>query len=461
MSTQSYDVLVIGSGPAGQKGAIAAAKLGKSVAVIDRKMRIGGASLHGGTVPSKTLREAILFLTGFRQRSFYGSDYTVKEHIDLRDLRERVQTVVDRETHVVRAQLQRNGVTVIDGWAKFIDPHTLEVENGVSPAQMRGDFILIACGSRAAENPNLPVDGEKIYDASELQLAGALPKEMIVVGAGVIGIEYASMFAALGMDVTIIDGRTTMLDFVDREIVERLVASMRNQNAVFRLGENVVSVTRDETGRVVATLESGKTVRGDALLYAVGRQGNADRLNLAAAGLTSDPRGRIAVNDKLQTEVPHIYAAGDVIGFPSLAATSMDQGRRAACHMFGVKRADTSKTLPYGIYTVPEISMVGKTEQELTAGKIPYEFGAAKYEELAKGQIVGELTGYLKLLFDPKSLRLLGVHVIGENAAEIIHVGQAILANDGTIQYFRDTVFNYPTFAEAYKVAALDGLNKV
>jgi NAD(P) transhydrogenase len=453
--------LVIGSGPAGQKGAIAAAKLGKSVAVIDRKMRIGGASLHGGTVPSKTLREAILFLTGFRQRSFYGSDYTVKEHIDLRDLRERVQTVVDRETHVVRAQLQRNGVTVIDGWAKFIDPHTLEVENGVSPAQMRGDFILIACGSRAAENPNLPVDGEKIYDASELQLAGALPKEMIVVGAGVIGIEYASMFAALGMDVTIIDGRTTMLDFVDREIVERLVASMRNQNAVFRLGENVVSVTRDETGRVVATLESGKTVRGDPLLYAVGRQGNADRLNLAAAGLTSDPRGRIAVNDKLQTEVPHIYAAGDVIGFPSLAATSMDQGRRAACHMFGVKRADTSKTLPYGIYTVPEISMVGKTEQELTAGKIPYEFGAAKYEELAKGQIVGELTGYLKLLFDPKSLRLLGVHVIGENAAEIIHVGQAILANDGTIQYFRDTVFNYPTFAEAYKVAALDGLNKV
>jgi NAD(P) transhydrogenase len=453
--------LVIGSGPAGQKGAIAAAKLGKSVAVIDRKMRIGGASLHGGTVPSKTLREAILFLTGFRQRSFYGSDYTVKEHIDLRDLRERVQTVVDRETHVVRAQLQRNGVTVIDGWAKFIDPHTLEVENGVSPAQMRGDFILIACGSRAAENPNLPVDGEKIYDASELQLAGALPKEMIVVGAGVIGIEYASMFAALGMDVTIIDGRTTMLDFVDREIVERLVASMRNQNAVFRLGENVVSVTRDETGRVVATLESGKTVRGDALLYAVGRQGNADRLNLAAAGLTSDPRGRIAENDKLQTEVPHIYAAGDVIGFPSLAATSMDQGRRAACHMFGVKRADTSKTLPYGIYTVPEISMVGKTEQELTAGKIPYEFGAAKYEELAKGQIVGELTGYLKLLFDPKSLRLLGVHVIGENAAEIIHVGQAILANDGTIQYFRDTVFNYPTFAEAYKVAALDGLNKV
>lgn len=461
MSPDKYDVLVIGSGPAGQKGAIAAAKLGKKVAVIDRKVRIGGASLHGGTIPSKTLREAILYLTGFRQRSFYGSDYTVKEHIDLRDLRDRVQTVIDRETHVVRAQLQRNGVTVVDGWARFADAHTLEVENGVHPARMSGDFILIACGSRAAENPNLPVDGEKIYDASELQLAGTLPKEMIVVGAGVIGIEYASMFAALGMDVTIIEGRTTLLDFVDREIVDRLVSQMRNQNAVFRLGENVVSVTRNETGRVVATLESGKTIRGDALLYAVGRQGNSDRLNLQGAGLSADSRGRISVNENLQTEVPHIYAAGDVIGFPSLAATSMDQGRRAACHMFGVKRADTSKTLPYGIYTVPEISMVGKTEQELTAAKIPYEFGAAKYEELAKGQIVGELTGYLKLLFDPKTLRLLGVHAMGESAAEIIHVGQAVLAYDGTIEYFRNTVFNYPTFAEAYKVAALDGMNKI
>jgi NAD(P) transhydrogenase len=326
---------------------------------------------------------------------------------------------------------------------------------------MSADFILIACGSRAAENPNLPVDGEKIYDASELQLAGTLPKEMIVVGAGVIGIEYASMFAALGMDVTIIEGRTEILDFVDSEIVDRLVSQMRNQNAVFRLGEKVVSVTRNETGRVVATLESGKTVRGDALLYAVGRQGNSDRLNLQAAGLSADSRGRISVNENLQTEVPHIYAAGDVIGFPSLAATSMDQGRRAACHMFGVKRADSSKTLPYGIYTVPEISMVGKTEQELTAAKIPYEFGAAKYEELAKGQIVGELTGYLKLLFDPQTLRLLGVHAMGENAAEIIHVGQAVLAYDGTIEYFRNTVFNYPTFAEAYKVAALDGMNKI
>ena len=461
MNSPNYDLLVIGSGPAGQKGAIAAAKLGKRVAVIDRKTRIGGASLHGGTIPSKTLREAILYLTGFRQRTFYGSDYTVKEHIDLRDLRERVQTVIDRETHVVRAQLQRNGVTVVDGWARFVDPHTLEIDNGADQERMRGEFILIACGSRAAENPSLPVDGEKIYDASELQLAGMLPKEMIVVGAGVIGIEYASMFAALGMDVTIIEGRTTLLDFVDREIVDRLVFLMRNQGAVFRLGENVVSVTRDETGRVVATLESGKTIRGDALLYAVGRQGNSDRLKLEAVGLSADSRGRIEVNENLQTTVPHVYAAGDVIGFPSLAATSMDQGRRAACHMFGVKRADTSKTLPYGIYTVPEISMVGKTEQELTAAKIPYEFGAAKYEELAKGQIVGELNGYLKILFDPKTLRLLGVHAMGESAAEIIHVGQAVLAYDGTIEYFRNTVFNYPTFAEAYKVAALDGLNKI
>ncbi len=457
----SYDLLVIGSGPAGQKGAIAAAKLGKKVAVVDKKNRIGGVSLHGGTIPSKTLREAILYLTGFRQRSFYGSDYTVMQHISTRDLRDRVNTVVEREMQVVRAQLRRNHVETIDGWARFVDPHTVEVESENGPQRISGSFILIACGSRAAESPNLPLDAEKIHDASELQLADALPREMIVVGAGVIGIEYASMFAALGLEVTIIEGRPTILDFVDREIVERLVVYLRNLGTVFRLGEKVVSVTRDDHDRVVATLESGKTVRGDSLLYAVGRQANADRMGVEAAGLATDARGRLTVNEHLQTAVPHIYAAGDVIGFPALAASSMDQGRRAARHMFGVPTKDFTELLPLGIYTVPEISMVGKTEQELTAAKVPYEFGAAKYEELAKGQIVGELIGYLKILFDPKSLKLLDVHAMGEAAAEIIHVGQAVMAYGGTIEYFRDTVFNYPTFAEAYKVAALDGLNKV
>jgi NAD(P) transhydrogenase len=457
----NYDLLVIGSGPAGQKGAIAAAKLGKKVAVVDKKNRIGGVSLHGGTIPSKTLREAILYLTGFRQRSFYGSDYTVMQHISLEDLRARVNTVVEREMQVVRAQLRRNDVETIDGWAKFVDPHTVEVETPNGPVRVRGDHILIACGSRAAESASLPLDPEKIHDASELQLAGALPKDVIVVGAGVIGIEYASMFAALGQDVTVIEGRSTLLDFVDKEIVERLTVHLRQLGTVFRLGEKVVSVTRDEQDRVCAVLESGKTVRGTTLLYAVGRQANADRLGVDAAGLTTDARGRLAVNAHLQTTVPHIYAAGDVIGFPALAASSMDQGRRAARHMFGATVKDLTDLLPLGIYTVPEISMVGKTEQELTAARVPYEFGVSRYEELAKGQIVGELTGFLKILFDPSSLKILGVHVIGESATEIIHVGQAVMAMGGTIEYFRDTVFNYPTFAEAYKVAALDGLNKV
>lgn len=461
MPAASYDLLVIGSGPAGQKGAIAAAKLGKKVAVIDRKARIGGVSLHGGTIPSKTLREAILYLSGFRQRTFYGGDYVVKERIDLKDLQSRVQTVVDREMQVVKAQLRRNDVVLIDGWAKFLDPHTLEVETADGPIKVMGDNILIACGSRAAESKDLPLDPEKIHDASELQLAGAMPREMIVVGAGVIGIEYASMFAALGTEVTIIEGRTTLLDFIDREIVDRLVSRMRECGAIFRLGEKVVSVERDDRGRVVATLDSGKTVRADSLLYAVGRQANADRLGVEAAGLVTDERGRLTVNEHLQTAVPHIYAAGDVIGFPALAASSMDQGRRAAYAMFNAPTRGLTEFLPLGIYTVPEISVVGKNEQELTASKTPYEFGVAKYEELAKGQIVGELGGFLKILFDPKTLKLFGVHAIGESAAEIIHVGQAVLTFGGTLEYFRDTVFNYPTFAEAYKVAALDGLNKV
>ncbi len=461
MPATSYDLLVIGSGPAGQKGAIAASKLGKKVAVVDRKARLGGASLHGGTIPSKTLREAILYLTGFRQRTFYGSDYVVKESIDLEDLRDRVRTVIERETSIVRAQLRRNGVVTIDGWARFVDPHTVEVDVDGGPLHVQAEHVLIACGSRAAENPSLPLDPEKIHDASELQLAGTMPREMIVVGAGVIGIEYASMFAALGTEVTLIEARPTILDFVDREIVERLTFHLRDLGAVFRLGEKVVSVTSEARGGVTAVLESGKIVHGDSLLYAVGRQANADRMNVEAAGLAADARGRLAVNENLQTAVPHIYAAGDVIGFPALAATSMDQGRRAACHMYGLPRPSDPNLLPFGIYTVPEISMVGKTEQELTAAKIPYEFGAAKYEELAKGQIVGELTGYMKLLFDPATHALLGVHVIGESAAEIVHVGQAVLSFGGTLEYFRDTVFNYPTFAEAYKVAALDGLNKV
>ena len=458
-----YDLVVIGSGPAGQKGAIAAAKLGKRVAVVDRREMTGGVCVHTGTIPSKTLREAILYLSGFRQRTFYGKDYVVSDRISARDLAHRVQHVVEREVEVVRNQLRRNGITSLVGTGRFVDSHTVEVAAESSqPIRATAAHVLIACGTRSACTPEVPLDGQFIFDADQLPDVHDLPRELIVVGAGVIGLEYASMLTALDIKVTIIDQRPTLLDFVDREMIEALSYHMRRRGATFRLGETVTAVERDASGRVVAHLASGKRVHGGALLYTVGRQANTDLLDLTAAGLSVDQRGRIPVDENLRTSVAHIYAAGDVIGFPSLASSSSEQGRLAGNHMFGVNHRRVSKDLlPYGIYTVPEMSMVGRTEQELTSASVPYEVGIAKYEELAKGQILGDETGLLKILFDPESLLLLGVHAIGDGAAELIHIAQAVLAFGGTIEYFRDTVFNYPTLAEAYKVAALAGLNRL
>jgi NAD(P) transhydrogenase len=457
----SYDLVVIGSGPAGQKAAIAASKLGKRVAMVDRKEMVGGVCVHTGTIPSKTLREAILYLSGFRERSFYGRDYTLKDEISVSDLAFRVQAVVLREVEVIRAQLKRNRVELVPGTARFLDAHTLEVQGVAGTTRVTADHILIACGTRPAHSPTVPLDGRRVVDSDQLMNVERFPRELIVVGAGVIGLEYASMITALNIKVTIIEQRPTILDFVDREIIESLDYFMRQRGAIFRLGEKLVSVEVDEKARVVANLDSGKRVHGDALLYTVGRRTNADLLNIEAAGLAADDRGRISVNEFFQTSVPHIYAAGDVIGFPALASTSMEQGRLASCHMFGAYCHSRKEAVPYGIYTIPEISMVGRTEEELTAAKVPYEIGLSRFEELAKGQMLGTEVGMLKILFDPKSLKLLGVHAIGENAAEIIHIGQAVLALGGTIEYFRDTVFNYPTFAEAYKVAGLDGLNRL
>ena len=461
MDKATYDLVIIGSGPAGQKGAIAAAKLGKKVAVIDRKGMIGGVSLHTGTIPSKTLREAVMYMTGFRQRAFYGSDYSLKEKVSKEDLSARVRTVLERELEVVRHQFRRNEVTVIQGSACFLDPHTIVAPTDAGDVLLSAEKILIACGTRPARDPMIPFDGQTVIDAGELESLAEIPKDLIVVGAGVIGIEYASMCAALEVRVTVIEQRAEILDFVDREIVEHLQYHLRDLGVIFRFGEKVLSVEKDSRGAVVATLESGKTVAGAALLYAVGRQSNADLLNLEAAGVPLDKRGRIGVNEHFQTAIPHIYAAGDVIGFPALAATSMEQGRLAACHMFGAHATNSASPLPYGVYTIPEISMIGKTERQLTEEKIPYEVGIARYEELARGQILGDQTGRLKLLFDPRNLKLLGIHIIGEGATELIHIGQAIMNTGATIEYFRDTVFNYPTLAEAYKVAALNGLNKL
>ena len=462
MTNQHYDLIVIGSGPAGQKGAINAAKLGKRVVVVEREGMMGGVSVHSGTIPGKTLREAVLYLTGFSERTFYGRDYRLRNRISMEELASRVQMIVRRETQLVRSQFNRNRIAELDGTARFLDANTLEITNGRERTTIRGDHVLIACGTRPARNPLIPFDGKRIVDTDQISVLSDLPREIIIVGGGIIGLEYASMFAALDNRVTVVEQHPQILEFVDREIVEALSYRLRDLEVVFRLGEKVVAVEIEAgRNRVVAKFESGKAVHGDALLYSVGRQGNTDNLNLSAAVLEADERGRLKVNEFFQTVSPHIYAAGDVIGLPALASTSMEQGRLAAAHMFGAPFVHEASLLPYGIYTIPEIATVGQTEEQLTAAKIPYETGLARYEELAKAQMLGDETGLLKLLFHSKTFMLLGVHAIGQRATEIIHIGQTVIAFGGTMQYLRDTVFNYPTLAEAYKVAALNGLNKV
>ncbi len=462
MEANEYDLVVIGSGPAGQKGAICAAKMRKKVAIIDRKKSVGGVCVHTGTIPSKTLREAVLYLSGFRQRTFYGRGDVLKDRIAMADLIFRAQAVMAREVEVIKSQLRRNYVTILEGDARFLDPNTLEVKSEEGSQLVRGQHVLIACGTRPAHSADIPMDGHRIFDSDQVHCLEEIPRDLIVVGAGIIGLEYASMFAALGVKVTLLDQRPILLDFVDREIVESLCFQLRQLGTVFRLGEKVVSVGFDqEKDRVFAKLASGKNVHGQGLLYTIGRQANGDLLNLESAGLSSEGRGKLSVNEHFQTFVPHIYAAGDVIGFPALASTSMEQGRLASCHMFGKPGKMPPNLIPYGIYTIPEISMVGQTEEQLTKENINYEVGLARYAELAKGQMLGDDQGLLKLVFDPDSLKLLGVHAIGDRAAEIIHIGQVVLTLGASIEYFRDAVFNYPTLAEAYKVAALDGLNKL
>ncbi len=457
-----FDLIVIGSGPAGQKAAIEAAKLGKSVAIVDRKAMLGGVSLHGGTIPSKTLREAILHLSGLRQRAFYGKNYTVKERILQEDLKARVQIVEEGEMQIIRDHLKRYKIEMYFGLARFLSTSTVAVDIDNNEEQLlEGTNILIACGTRPAHDPTISFDGQKIIDVDQILDLKEIPHELVVVGAGIIGLEYASMFAALDVKVTVLERRETILDFIDHEIIERLISQLQSSKVIFHLGEVVRDIKVDADGTVLTNLKSGKIIKSDTLLYAVGRQTNVDTLNLKAIGLDTDQRGRILVNDKYQTKIPTIYAAGDVIGFPALAATSMEQGRLASRYMFTNLSKKSAKLLPYGIYTIPEISMIGKTEKELVELGIPYEFGVARFEELARGSILGLQMGYLKLLFNPDTLEILGLHVIGESATELIHIGQAVMSLNGTIKYFRDTVFNYPTLAEAYKIAALNGLSKL
>ncbi len=457
----NFDLFVIGSGPAGQRAAIQAAKLGKRVGVCERRAVVGGVCVHTGTIPSKTLREAVLYLTGHGHHAVYGASYSVRDDITVADLAVRCTHVVEREVNIIRDQMRRNGVTLVTGAAAFVDPHHLRVTGPDATVDVEAAQIVIAAGTRSAQPTGVEVDGETIITSDSILDLDVLPRTMTVVGAGVIGTEYASMFAALGVEVTLVDKRPRLLEFLDAEISESLSYQMRNMNCTFRLGEDVASVEVQGPKRAVARLESGKTIVSEVLLYSTGRVGATQALALEAAGLEADARGRLRVNEHFQTAQPHIYAVGDIIGFPSLASTSMEQGRLAACHAFGETCHSLPELFPFGIYSVPEFSMVGKTEEELTSAGVPYEIGVARYKEIARGAIIGDESGLLKLLFHLETRALLGVHIIGTSAAELIHIGQAVLAFGGTIDYFVNNVFNYPTLAECYKVAALDGFNKV
>ncbi|MFT3787359.1 MAG: Si-specific NAD(P)(+) transhydrogenase [Tepidisphaeraceae bacterium] len=456
-----FDLIVIGSGPAGQKAALQAAKLGKRVAIIDRASMVGGVCIHTGTIPSKAIREAVLHLTAHNERHVYGNSFAVKHDITLDDLLRRANYVVQSETEVVYSQMRRNGVTMLFGEAAFADPHLVRITNGDDVHELHGKHILIATGTEPARPASIPFTPDRVIDSNEILRLKALPKSMIVVGGGVIGAEYASMLAAVGVKVTLVDARPRLLEFVDDEIVESLQFRLRDMGVRLKPGENLANVELLD-GCVQATLESGKTIRAQTLLYSVGRQGATGKLNLQAAGLIADDRGRLKVNDYFQTTVPHIYAAGDLVGFPALAATSMEQGRLAALHMFKqLVEQEAPRIFPIGIYTIPEISLIGQSEQQLTKAKIPYEVGIARYREIARGQLIADTSGLLKLLFHPESRRLLGVHAIGTGATELIHIGQTAMAAGLPIDYFVETVFNYPTLAECYKVAALDGINRV
>ena len=458
----NYDLIIIGSGPAGQRGAIYATKQGKKVAVVERMRSVGGVCINTGTIPSKTMREAVLHLSGYNYRSIYGMNYRVKERITMADLAFRVQHVIKTEVDVTEAQLSRNGVDVIYGVGSFDDPTHVRVDGEGSSTVYETKNVVIAVGTKPAFSPKVPVNGRNIVNSDQVLNLPTLPKTIIVVGGGVIGVEYTSMFAALGVRVTLIEKRARLLEFADQEIIESLSYHLRDSRVTMRLGEEVESVEELPEGGVVAHLESKKRIQGDALLYAVGRSGNVEGLNLANAGIEADSRGRIPVDKDFRTKASAVFAVGDVIGFPSLASVSMEQGRIAAARAFGDDSVVSNPSFyPYGIYTIPEISFIGKTEEQLTEEDVPYEVGVAYYREIARGQIRGDTTGRLKIIFHRETHALLGVHIIGEGASELLHIGQAVMALGGKLDYFVETVFNYPTLAECYKVAAFNGLNRV
>ncbi len=457
--TSKYDLAVIGTGPAGQKAAINAAKNGKRVVAIEHENYVGGVCIHTGTIPSKAFREAAMHLTGYRMRGVYGASYLVKRNISMADLIQGSAHVIRHEVDVVKAQMQRNNVHLLFGHARFLDANTIRIGSMGGVEEIQADVIVIATGTVPARPANIPFQNGRVVDSDGVLKLTKVPKSIIIVGGGVIGVEYACTMATLGVRVTLIEQRPRLLEFIDAELSEALQYLMRQMRIRLRLGEAVAEV-RDEQNSVTAILQSGKEINAQTLMFSTGRGGNTLELDIESAGLTADERGRIRVDEQFRTEVPHIFAAGDVIGFPSLASTSAEQGRRATSFAFGLPVQAKPALMPYGIYTIPEISMIGKTEEELTKALVPYEVGIARYREIARGHLVGDQNGMLKLLFDPTTRKLLSVHILGEGATELVHIGQSVITFGGTIDYFIQNVFNYPTLAECYKVAALDGINR-
>ncbi len=462
-SHYDYDMIVIGSGPAGQRAAISSVKAGGRALLIEKQGIVGGACINTGTIPSKSVREAVLYLSGWRERAIYGMSYAVKRNITIQDLLVRVDYVVRTEREIIQAQMYRNGVALVYATASFVDDHSirLTMADGSGSRVVTGSHIVIATGTDAAKVADSPIDGRHIFTSDYITTLDSIPRSLTVVGAGVIGCEYACIFAALGVRVTLVDARPRLLPFLDEEISDALAYHLRENWVTLRLGEVVKQSEILHDGMVRTYLASGKQITTDKALHSIGRVGATSELNLEAAGLTTDDRGRLKVNENYQTEVPHIYAVGDVVGFPSLASTSMEQGRLAAAHAFGEHVVSMPHTFPYGVYTIPEISLVGRTEGELTKEGVPYEVGKAYYREIARGQLIGDQVGMLKLIFHLETRQLLGVHIIGEGASDLIHIGQAVLAFSGTVDYFVNTVFNYPTLSECYKVAAHNGINRL
>ncbi|KGF66739.1 pyridine nucleotide-disulfide oxidoreductase [Hoeflea sp. BAL378] len=460
---EHYDFIVIGSGPAGRRAAIQAAKFGRKVLVVERGRRVGGVSVHTGTIPSKTLRETALNLSGWRERGFYGRSYRVKQNLTASDLRARLTITLTHEIEVLEHQFARNQVTTLRGDARFRDRSTIEVAGEEGETFLfTSDAILLAVGTVPFRPDYVPFDGTSIFDSDEILELTHLPRSMTVIGAGVIGIEYATIFSALDVHVTLVEPRTTMLDFIDRELIDDFTHQIKDRGMVLRFGRKAERIIKLEGGGCEIQMEGGRNIRSEMVLFAAGRMGATSTLNLESCGLDSDARGRIKVNPTtFATDVPGIYAAGDVIGFPSLASTSMEQGRIAACHALGQQAHEPPKFFPYGIYAVPEISTVGMTEEEVIERGIAYECGVARFRETSRGHIMGLDTGMLKMIFSLKTRRLLGCHIVGEGATELIHIGQAVLNLKGTLDYFVENTFNYPTLAEAYKIAALDAWNRM